>query len=256
MKISQVAKITLVVGLISAFGNLNAMEGKLKVSLPVVVDPTDDAITRMLGSRWTEPISEGSIEKVKALILLKEDVNEDCGGGCTPLHMAASKNPNPTIVKLLLAAGANPEIKATVGALKGKTPFETAQDDKIKMVFLTHPYPKEVESIIPRIITFKQKEKRTYQELESFARGTMHHLFKEKVENAKQHLTEYSEDQLKKIIEDGVIEALNRSHADALNVKEEKEDHSNKPYTELFEERIERIREQEKAWLEENGDIE
>jgi tankyrase len=89
--------------------------------------------------RFRSPIA------VQTLIERGANVNQACRrNGSTPLHRAATQTGAPgtagraeaalTIVKMLLAAGANPSITNKMG----KTPFDSAKDEAIRSL-LSNP---------------------------------------------------------------------------------------------------------------------
>ena len=68
------------------------------------------------------------IKAVAALISHGADVNARKGDGETPL-MWASRWGHAKVVEALLDAGADKELKATSGYLKGKTALDVARDN-------------------------------------------------------------------------------------------------------------------------------
>ncbi|GFQ90549.1 glyco_hydro_20b domain-containing protein [Trichonephila clavata] len=113
------------------------------ISAGVDVNSTDSPESKNTALHWA--VCFGKPEAVQCLLDLGASPNVMNGQGMTPLHDAV-KRKNVEIIKLLLAAGADPLFKPSLGKYMDKSPMDIAEgNEEISQLFLEY-IPKDTES--------------------------------------------------------------------------------------------------------------
>ncbi|KAF8778620.1 Palmitoyltransferase AKR1 like protein [Argiope bruennichi] len=116
---------------------------KLLILGGVDVNSQDSPESMNTALHWA--VCFGKPEAVQCLIDYKALPNVVNGQGVTPLHEAVQRK-NIEIIKLLLAAGADPLFKATKGKFMDKSPLDIAEGNEEISQLLSEYLPKDSES--------------------------------------------------------------------------------------------------------------